>query len=345
MSQLVLPHTIDAGTEITAVEHQSNYTAIRDLINGNLEGGGGVNGNIKQDGITAREITDLVHNAHGKHPLQEGLIGAGDGKVTPGAGLVLNYAAGAAWIADDAGLIASNVLIPAFWTASTVTIAANASGNPRIDRIVATLTGYDTATVSVVQGTPTVGATLDNFNGIAAMPSGAVQLANILVPNGFGGPFVQTTHIRDRRPWARGAFTWMSGSANGTDYTTTSGTAVQMDATNLVRRLELGANPVLIDVSLQAWATNLDTEIQFTMRQNATEIFPARRFAVPVATDSIPIHMQTIFLPGAAGSYNLDLTFHRSAGTGTATVSNSFFLYPQVVFREVLLGNANNAGA
>ena len=37
MTQLVLPHTIDAGTEIVAVEHQANYEALRNIINGNLE--------------------------------------------------------------------------------------------------------------------------------------------------------------------------------------------------------------------------------------------------------------------------------------------------------------------
>lgn len=30
---LVLPHTIDAGTEVVAAEHQENYVAIRDAIN------------------------------------------------------------------------------------------------------------------------------------------------------------------------------------------------------------------------------------------------------------------------------------------------------------------------
>jgi hypothetical protein len=37
MSQLTLPHTIEAGTEIVATEHQANYEAIRDVINGDID--------------------------------------------------------------------------------------------------------------------------------------------------------------------------------------------------------------------------------------------------------------------------------------------------------------------
>lgn len=37
MSQLVLPNTIDTSTEIVASEHQQNYEAIRDLINGGMD--------------------------------------------------------------------------------------------------------------------------------------------------------------------------------------------------------------------------------------------------------------------------------------------------------------------
>jgi hypothetical protein len=87
-----------------------------------------------------------------------------------------------------------------------VTVAANASGQPRIDIVILTMTGYGTGTVSVVTGTGTAGATLDNRTGAPALPAGAFLLADILMPNAFAGPFVQNTHIRDRRPWAKGAF-------------------------------------------------------------------------------------------------------------------------------------------
>lgn len=208
MTQLVLPQTIDAGTDITATEHQQNYVAIRDIINGQLEGGSGSSGNFKANGVTAREIADAIfqQGVPGVGDVfQEGALLAADLKVTPGAGLVLNYASGSAWVADDSGIVSSGALLPVVITGSTVTIAANASGNPRIDQIILTLTDFGVGTVSVLQGTASVGATLDNRTGAAALPAGAIRLADILMPNGFAGPFVQATHIRDRRPWARGA--------------------------------------------------------------------------------------------------------------------------------------------
>lgn len=245
MSQLVLPHTIDAGTEIVAAEHQANYTAIRDLINGNLEGGGGVDNNFKANGVTAREIHDQVLSGAGANGyLQEGVFSAGDLRVTPGAGLALNYASGIIYIDDDNGVVAPGVRVPVAITGSTVTIAANSSGNPRLDRIVVTLTGWGTGTVSVVQGTATAGATLDNLAGAPAIPAGAIQVAMILMPNGFAGPFVQATHIRDRRNWARGFFRTQN-IGTGANINPNNGAWTAIDSA-LNMRAELSGRPVLV---------------------------------------------------------------------------------------------------
>lgn len=205
MSQLVLPNTVDAGTEIVAAEHQANYVAIRDLINGNLEGGGGVNGNLKADGITARELQgSLIAAAGANNLLVPGVHSFGDLAVTPGAGLVLNFASGLAWVTDANAIVDANLLVPATVTGASVTIPANSSGNPRLDQIILTLTGWNTGTVSVLQGTPNAATTLANRTGAAALPAGAIRLADVLMPNAFAGPFVAGTHIRDRRPFSRG---------------------------------------------------------------------------------------------------------------------------------------------
>lgn len=250
MTQLVLPNSIDAGTEIVAAEHQQNYEAIRDLINGQLEGGSGSSGNLKANGITARELADnLLLRGMPTQDVQEGVIGAGDLKVTPGAGLVLNFAAGTAWITDDSGVLASGALIPVTVAGGSVTIAANASGNPRIDQIVLTMTDHGVGSVSIAQGTATVGATLDNRAGVAALPSNAIRLADILMPNAFAGPFVQTTHIRDRRPWARGAH-WFSESTLG-DITGTNTTFTTTDVLfpGGPTRLEVSSGLVVVEGS------------------------------------------------------------------------------------------------
>jgi hypothetical protein len=54
VSGLVLPHSIDANSEILSTEHQANYVAIRDKISGN----------INTDNIAANQITpDLLEAA------------------------------------------------------------------------------------------------------------------------------------------------------------------------------------------------------------------------------------------------------------------------------------------
>lgn len=208
--QLTLPNTIDVGSEITAGELQSNFEAVRTLINGNLEGGASADGNIKANGITARELTDQLL-VQGLPPTsgKEGLANnPNELKVTPGAGLILNYAAGTAWVRDDSGVLAMQALIPVtISVGASVTVAGNSSGNPRYDQIILTMTGYGTGTVSVLQGTPTAGATLANRDGGAALPVNAILLADVLVANGAVGPFVAAPTsgytLRDRRPWSK----------------------------------------------------------------------------------------------------------------------------------------------
>ena len=249
MSQIVLPNTIDAGTPMSASEVQGNFTAIRDVVNGQLEGGTGSGSNMKAKGLGLREL-DAIAVRSALEGLQPGIIDATALKVTPGAGLQTVYASGRAYVTDDGGVHTSGLLVPANVAAgASLTHAANASGNPRLDQVVLTLSGIDTGTVAIVQGTPTVGATLDNRNGATALPSRSVRLADVLVPNGFAGPFVAGTHVRDRRPWARGAAGRIVRNANaaaGTEYTTSSTSFVPIDGANLGIRLETQGNPVRV---------------------------------------------------------------------------------------------------
>lgn len=242
MSNLVLPSSIDAGTEIVAAEHQANYVAIRDLINGGLD-----TANLAAQGVTSREIERKLLQLGGvTASLQPGVFAAGDLQVTAGAGLGLNFAAGRGFITDDGSVHSAGTLLPASASAGSVVVASNASGNPRIDQIILTLTGFDTGTVSVLQGTATVGATLDNRTNAAALPAKSIRLADILVPNGFAGPFVAGTHIRDRRPWARGAYNRIIRASGDYAVTTTVANTV-LDSVNLAPRIETSGNPVHIE--------------------------------------------------------------------------------------------------
>lgn len=85
------------------------------------------------------------------------------------------------------------------WTA---TFPAASGANPRIDRVVVqrSLTVVDDFTLAVIPGTATAGATLDNLNGAAAVPAGAVLLADVLIPT--SATTITTVNIRDRRPIA-----------------------------------------------------------------------------------------------------------------------------------------------
>ena len=90
-------------------------------------------------------------------------------------------------------------------------IAAADPSNPRVDQVILEVqdnvldaSGGNLARTRVLTGTPTAGATLTNRLGAAALPGSALLLADVLV--GAGAASVGNTVIRDRRKWARGAF-------------------------------------------------------------------------------------------------------------------------------------------
>lgn len=122
---------------------------------------------------------------------------------TGGSGLTLSVAEGGGFVdsdVDDEGM---------YWVfndaAATVTTTAADGSNPRIDQVIATvkdaqISGADNEwELSVLAGTATVGATLANLTGAAALPDRSIRLAYVLVPTSFAGPFVNATHILDAR--------------------------------------------------------------------------------------------------------------------------------------------------
>lgn len=129
---------------------------------------------------------------------------------------------------------------------TVVAHAANGTGNPRIDSVVAIYNGWMTSpTIQVVQGTATAGATLDNRNGAPggsggpALPANSLLLRDTLhAASAAANTF---SSVRDRRPWARGAIFKVPTAANagqaGGGYATLAGTSGQ-------NRVELGANPI-----------------------------------------------------------------------------------------------------
>jgi hypothetical protein len=114
-----------------------------------------------------------------------------------------------------------------------------------VDRIVVDLAG----TVSVVAGTATSGATLDNLTGAAGVPNSKLLLADVLV--GANVTVITNSVIRDRRKWARGACCRIIRTSNASasdDYTTSSGTLGFIDSVNLQPRIECSGVPLLISL-------------------------------------------------------------------------------------------------
>lgn len=150
--------------------------------------------------------TDLLFGAvalwrHLDHIVAPGVVAAGDLAVTEkagGANLSVDVDEGAAYvriaspyggvrmIVNDAKVNSGAPGSPGTDWLSTF-LAPDAT-NPRIDRVVLRVRdssidsggAYD-ARLDVVAGTPTAGATLSNLTGAAAVPNGALLLANVLV--------------------------------------------------------------------------------------------------------------------------------------------------------------------
>lgn len=169
-------------------------------------------------------------------------------RVAGGANMSVDVARGSGWVP---GLTELQGLYHVVSDATVnKTIGANATGNPRVDRIVAKV--YDTADggagganrwdIEVLPGTATAGATLDNLNGavsIAAYPAAPhiLKLADVLVPN--GAATITASNIRDRRAWAHGA-SYVSVPTVSTISLTTGAGQVAIGPAEWVRRLEIG---------------------------------------------------------------------------------------------------------
>lgn len=125
--------------------------------------------------------------------VQSGVVNKGDYLVTAKASqppMGVSVAAGAAWVKATTGT--RNGAYHIVNDASVdITLTAADATNPRVDRIILRVadtsdlsSATDTATLEVLSGTPTSGATLANLNGAAAQPANTLNLAFVLVGAG-----------------------------------------------------------------------------------------------------------------------------------------------------------------
>ena len=233
--------------------------------------------------------------------LQTGVVAAGDLAVSGSATMVLPVAAGAALITNVSGL-----LLQYGYTGGTVTVGANASGNPRLDQIV-----FDGYTVSVLAGTATAGATLDNRTGAAALPAGSIRLADVLVAS--GATALASSVIRDRRPWARGAL-WTG--VRTADVTMTGTTAAAVDAVQATARVECAGVPVRLSFSaegdLSAGGVPASPSVQFY--QDGVAIPEGQVYFTETALNVSKRYVVVSVITPTAGSHVFDVRFSASAG-------------------------------
>lgn len=190
-------------------------------------------------------LAEAVQSALGSvaAPLQEGVIDAGSFEVTQasgGASLTLDIASnvGSGAFVDDDGLSPARVgryYVPPTASKSTVAVGTADASNPRVDRVVVSTAGV----VSLVAGTATSGATLDNLTGAASVPSDSLLLADVLVP--ATDTTISNSQIRDRRKWARGAYAITTYTGTPTE---TTGVLTLVDPTNLQVRVECSGAPL-----------------------------------------------------------------------------------------------------
>lgn len=181
--------------------------------------------------------------------LQPGVMGGTDLMVVQraaGTNMSVDVGAGAGWIKGSS--TARQGLYDIYNDAAVNVGITTANGtNPRIDQIVARIydttdggSAQDIATVEVVTGTATAGATLNNRTGVGALPAHTLLLADVLV--GAGVTSITNANIRDRRPFARGYYDRIALPSQADLSVTTSYAAPAAAWQNI--RVECTGNPI-----------------------------------------------------------------------------------------------------
>lgn len=279
--------------------------------------------------------------------LQQGVVASGDLNVTPtapGAAAALTAALGVVWILSSGGILTRHVL--AVNTGAGNLPADPANNTSRLDAVYAVFNGPNKApTLQIVQGTAQAGAatvTLDNRTGAGAAPANSVRLRDYLLSNNAG---VTTRTSRDRRPWARGAYTAIkvTGGSN-LNVTSTSYLTIQSILPN--QRLEASGVPVRMtlrafhfNTTAGAYDTFAPLEDQQLIEASTVDVFPQR---VPNASDGMETCCVYEYTP-AAGSHLYGWAAKVSAGTGTIDGDASHMLFASV--EELVRQNTNNGTA
>ena len=284
--------------------------------------------------------------------LQEGVIDAGSYEVkeraSGGPGLFVDIAASTgtgAVIQGDSVTAQGKYHVPPHSALITEAIAAADATNPRVDQAILeglddthAAGGLNKARVRILTGTATSLATLDNRTGAAALPASAVRLADVLVP--ALDTTISNLQIRDRRPWARGAYYRYTRTAG--DYTTTTATMTEIDTTNLKPRIECSGGTIVArmfgSVSSPSGKYTLYDLFQDGVALASSRVYRGTIAAVSGKHDALPAWS---VIP-AAGSHLFSPAWRLDTTTGTATIPANATDHFSFEIEEIITQNARN---
>lgn len=198
---------------------------------------------------------------------------------------------------------------------------------PRVDMVVLEVldhihdsSGSNLARVRVVNGTATSGATLDNRTGATALPASCLLLADVLVAG--GATSITNAVIRDRRKWARGAYSRTVLATAGITVNSVNWALVNSAFT---KRIECSGVPVRVTFTAQVTDAAGDGG-RWTVMSNGQGIestgnvgtsstgkgnyrHEASEFAVSFAWEFVPAPGSNLIAPAAAiissGAYSI----------------------------------------
>lgn len=259
-------------------------------------------------------LRDRLLLAHGG-AIQAGVWDSGDFAVTQrgaGANMSVDVAAGYCLVPANHPSNAGLYHVQNDAVANTTVTAAHAT-LPRIDQICVQVTdttdgggASDAGTIVVLAGTPTSGATLDNRTGAASLPNGTLRLADVLV--GAAVTSITTSNIRDRRPWARGAYA--SVTTTGPTYWTGAGSRLLNTARGRGITLEC-AGPVALyfdgyiknDGAAGTWTVT----VQFAVDGTTTNNRLITQSTSSTNGEVVRLGRSVVLSPGSAGRHDFDV--------------------------------------
>lgn len=291
---------------------------------------------------------DRLTLAHGG-AIQPGVWDAGDLKPTWSSGMNISLAAGFGLVpANNSGNLGLyHVQNDA---AFTVTIPPAHASLLRLDQVYILIddstdgaAGDDNPQALVVQGAAQSGVTLDNRAGAATLPSNALRIADVVV--GAGVSALSAAVVRDRRPWARGAFNVLSksdGALSGLNQTSPT-----LLWTGFQQRYELSGAPlrVVFQPGYVQYSAGTNPTIEFAVYiDGAAAATSLRAFHQGTTGGSIFTGSPLVFTLAAppAGTRLIELRYVVAGASASFAVGATATDPAEMVVEEIIRQNTNN---